>query len=506
MDFDRLARENASSIASRVTRAAVRASDDETESNSATQDALPESGADAAPEAAPSILSGRQVGVLANFGIGPENLDDEAQARMAHAIDRLDGMLACTGGDEAACAALGPAPISLSGSTGTDGGEQEILLEEADYTLSLKVSTDPLTGETTSRLLYIDADGTYISGLSNQSVETLFAPEAEAEAAAATKAASKDPNWLSTLAGIDAEYDVLARAGGAIQAAGGAADLWVAVPLLFAPEPVLTKVAAAAAALRGLDDLQAGARTVLSGEPTETATQTLATDAAEALGADPDTAKSIGLAVDMVTGIINPAGRLRHMTTAASERLAMEAAEQAGKHGDDAAKLVRDGDELAEQGAKSTGTAEKQLTEAGLNKPVPLTPQELAAVMEWQNLRNGYLKKWREMDLSAYPEKTQHLLRGSADRAIRGGMTPDDLAAVIKEKRGIAILNDEGKVYDHLTEAEESMRSVAEALEKINERIGYLYATAPGATAEIQVLKDKLSDLSTLLDAYERLQ
>lgn len=347
MDLDRVARETSSTPALSTTTSSTSATaTSAAESNSATQDALVDVGGVEAAEPASSTLSGRQVGVLANFGIGPENLDDEAQARMAHAIGRLDGMLSCTGDDEAACAALGPAPISLSDASSADGNEQEILLEEADYTLTLRVSTDPLTGETTSRLLYVDVDGTYISGLSNQPVETLFAPEptpeAEAAGEVAADASPDEKTWLNTLADLDADYHVLARLGGAMQAYGAASDLAVAVPLLLAPEPtMLTKVAAAGAGLRGLDDLQAGVRTLISGEPTETVTQTLATDVAIALGADPEAAKTIGLGADMVTGLLNPAGRLRNMTTEASERLAMQAAEQAGRHGDDAADLAR---------------------------------------------------------------------------------------------------------------------------------------------------------------------
>lgn len=368
MDLDRIARTTASTVA-RATRSALCDSDEAAESNDAIQGGLVESGEIAPVEAAPSLLTGRQVGVLASFGIGPENLDDDAQARMARAIGRLDGMLACTTGDETACAALGPAPISLSDASGADGSEQEILLEEADYTLSLRVSADPLTGETTSRLLYIDADGTCISGLSNQPVEALFAPEPAPEVEASAQ--PEDERWLSTLAKIDAEYGVLARAGGAMQVAGGAADLAVAFPLLLAPEPtMLTKVAAGAAGLRGLDDVQAGLRTLISGEPTETVTQTVATEAAVAMGAEPDTAQTIGLVIDVATGLLNPAGRLRHMTTAMSERLAKEAAEQAGEHSDDAARMLRAGEEGAESGARNADDA------AVLGRKMP-SPEEV---------------------------------------------------------------------------------------------------------------------------------
>ena len=125
MDLDRVPRETPSTPASCTTTSSTSAAEiSAAESNSATQDALVDVGGVEAAEPASSTLSDRQVGVLANFGIGPENLDDEAQARMAHAIGRLDGMLACTGGDETACAALGPGPINLSDASSADGTEQ----------------------------------------------------------------------------------------------------------------------------------------------------------------------------------------------------------------------------------------------------------------------------------------------------------------------------------------------------------------------------------------------
>lgn len=43
----------------------------------------------------------------------------------------------------------------------------------------------------------------------------------------------------------------------------------------------------------------------------------------------------------MVTGFLNPAGRLKTITTEASERLGREAGELAGKHGDEVADLAR---------------------------------------------------------------------------------------------------------------------------------------------------------------------
>lgn len=349
--------------------AAAPASNAASPSNSATQETLRDAGGLSSVEPGASPLSGRQVGVLSVFGISPQNLDDEAQARMAHALGQLDGLLAGSGG----------------------GGD--ILLEGADFTLSIKVSTDPTTGATTSRLLYGDADGTWISGVSDLPVETLFSPEPAPEHDGADAPPAPDtPGWLSALADLDAEYDLLARAGGLVQACGGVADLGLAVELALAPEPtLLTKAGAVYAGLRGLDDLQAGVRTAITGEPTETVTQGLATEAALVLGADPETAEKIGLAVDMAAGVINPAGRIKGMTATASERLAMESERQGAKHGDDGIRALRREEEAGAGAAKKLeGEAEPAFNAARRvptpdevrgTSPIPI-PKEAAVVQQ----------------------------------------------------------------------------------------------------------------------------
>jgi hypothetical protein len=85
-------------------------------------------------------------------------------------------------------------------------------------------------------------------------------------------------------------------------------------------------------------------------------------------------------------------------------------------------------------------------------------------VKEWQDQRNRYLKKWREMDVSEFPEETQRLLWGSADRAIRHNMTPDDLAAVLKERRGVVITDRTNEAYDHLKEWRQARNSITNTI------------------------------------------
>ena len=146
--------------------------------------------------------------------------------------------------------------------------------------------------------------------------------------------------------------------------------------------------------------------------------------------------------------------------------------------------------------------AEEQLTDVGRSSPVPLTGSELSRVTRWQDVRNRYLKTWREKNTSGFSEDTQDLLWGSADRSIRKNMTPDDLAAVLKEKRGVKITSDSGKIYDHMQERAQAMRSIEKQVAKIQKRIQQLESSDTAADGEVEALQEKVNDLSTMQAMY----
>jgi hypothetical protein len=164
---------------------------------------------------------------------------------------------------------------------------------------------------------------------------------------------------------------------------------------------------------------------------------------------------------------------------------------------------------------KTRGTPEEQLSKKARNEPAPLTNKELANVEKWSDNRNKYLKKWREKDLSEYPEETQRLLKGSADRSIRKNMTPDDMAAVMKEQRGVEILKPDGTPYKHLSEEwPNARRSILNTIGRedrpgrftgIKGRLNDLEARGLGGSKEASLLREKLGDLSNVLDDYESL-
>jgi hypothetical protein len=140
----------------------------------------------------------------------------------------------------------------------------------------------------------------------------------------------------------------------------------------------------------------------------------------------------------------------------------------------------------------------------------------LSNVEKWSGNRNKYLKKWREKDLSKYPEETKKLLWGSADRSIRKGMTPDDLAALMKERRGVDILKEDGTPFKHLAkewpDAEQSIKKTIGDVVRpgkftgIKGRLKSLESNGLGRSEEAALLHEKSGDLSKMLDNYESLQ
>ena len=95
------------------------------------------------------------------------------------------------------------------------------------------------------------------------------------------------------------------RLWGAATLAGGAIELAGAALLLLAPEPTMvTKIAGGTLGAHGLDTASAGVMQIVSGRTRTTMTSAAATSAAEALGADPQTAARVGIAIDIAVPLI----------------------------------------------------------------------------------------------------------------------------------------------------------------------------------------------------------
>jgi hypothetical protein len=109
----------------------------------------------------------------------------------------------------------------------------------------------------------------------------------------------EDVTWHETLS---------SRLWGAVKVLTGATELVGAAALIAAPDPTLvTKVAGGALVVHGSDTLATGLRQVWSGSDEATATQQVATKAAQALGADDQNAARIGVAVDIAVPLLTAA-------------------------------------------------------------------------------------------------------------------------------------------------------------------------------------------------------
>jgi hypothetical protein len=117
--------------------------------------------------------------------------------------------------------------------------------------------------------------------------------------------------------------------------------------------------------------------------------------------------------------------------------------------------------------------------------------------------RDSFLKRWREFDKSNFPRETQDLLGGRARNAIKDHLTPDDLSAYIKEKKGLQILDRNGIPYDHIDEVESATEGVVRQIGAIKGRLAALQRTGTTVEGETAALQRMLSDLSSLLDAAD---
>lgn len=102
------------------------------------------------------------------------------------------------------------------------------------------------------------------------------------------------------------------RTMGALQAAGGVAQLAAGVVGLGAPEPTgLTKAAGYVAIAHGADDVQAGVRQALTGKQVENVTTQMTEGSVKALGGSDTTAKVAGVVVNIGAGLVAPSAGIR---------------------------------------------------------------------------------------------------------------------------------------------------------------------------------------------------
>jgi hypothetical protein len=146
------------------------------------------------------------------------------------------------------------------------------------------------------------------------------------------------------------------------------------------------------------------------------------------------------------------------------------------------------------------------LTEIGKKHPVPLTPEELSIVKNWQEMRKGPLEKLYELDMIGIEEKSFKNIE-KIRNALRDHTTPDDLAAILKERRDIKIFDPQGNLMDHIAEYNITIEGVKNRLQTLQKRLTYLNDNAkqvtPNVVKEKQAIQETISEASKLLIDYK---
>jgi hypothetical protein len=129
------------------------------------------------------------------------------------------------------------------------------------------------------------------------------------------------------------------RLWGTASVLGGALELIGAAALLLTPEPTtLTKAAGGVLAVHGSDTVSSGITQIFSCQPQSTVTSQGATAVARALGADPKTAATVGIAIDVAVPLA--AGFVGAARAIAIRRGAMSLAAQEAQGGHTIARHV----------------------------------------------------------------------------------------------------------------------------------------------------------------------
>jgi RHS repeat-associated protein len=239
------------------------------------------------------------------------------------------------------------------------------------------------------------------------------------------------------------------RVVGGLQTVGGALELVGAGGLLLTPEPTMaTKAAGVALGAHGIDTLQAGVRTLYTGEVTHTVTHDAGAAVARAAGASPKTANLVGVGTDILMSV-GPAavGTIsRASVTVAAEGVAQSSDDLAGalfrgtSEGFPAVAaegVAQSSDDLA--GALFRGTSEGFPGSAGLQRVgvTPASQDPLVATVfatESQNYGRGVVQIATPANLEGVVLSEGNVL-ATLEREVAVGLLPKQFA----ERAGVQI-------------------------------------------------------------------
>ncbi|SLK00925.1 SpvB/TcaC N-terminal domain-containing protein [Arthrobacter sp. P2b] len=207
---------------------------------------------------------------------------------------------------------------SLARWTQPDPALWRLFREEPGTRRNIRVLVNPFTAMAGNPLAFVDLDG------EQDTVYTRYLDRqfATVEGARQVHEGNRELGRLAM------RVLAIPRVAGTVQAIGGVLELVGAGALLATPEPTMaTKAGGAVLGAHGLDTLQAGARTLYTGEVTHTVTHDTAAAVAASAGASPQTANWVGVGADVLMSVgpatVGALGR-------AGPRIAAEGVAQAG--------------------------------------------------------------------------------------------------------------------------------------------------------------------------------
>jgi len=210
---------------------------------------------------------------------------------------------------------------------------------------------------------------------------------------------------------VNAEYKVIPRAIGGVQAIGGAAEIGLGVVGLAAPTGI-TQVVGGVAVVHGVDTTSTGLRQLWTGEFEQTLTEQAISGGAQALGASQGTADALGAVGDAAAGLVNPANIGRKLLSEGAEKAAKEAAEKLAK--ETAEKAAK---EAAEKAAKEKAAKEAAQTGADGVRVLKKPPRPDTSKVKYPDDMTPYQKA----------DGTWDWEKAAPNGGFKGAATPDTL-------------------------------------------------------------------------------
>lgn len=232
------------------------------------------------------------------------------------------------------------------------------------------------------------------------------------------------------------------RLWGAATLAGGAIELVGAGLLLLAPEPTtVTKIAGGALGVHGADTASTGLVQIASGRTRTTLTSQAVASATQALGADPSTAATVGMAVDIAVPLLAGFAGAARAIAIRRGAISLVAEEAAGGH----------------TIARHVGRTEAQLRARLAQQPGITAASTFRTlkdaerfVSEAISVNKAAIKAWAQ---SAVPGQTKSFVLDAGRRVVGEGVvrSTSQLQTMTKMTLVVRKVQDQNRIYFVLT-------------------------------------------------------